>query len=86
MRSTEGSIYLRQWVKCWRSLDPELGSHNMDELNRRLQLCYGKLGLQEIDIDDHVDNLPEFISCLPHKLKFPIHPALKAKIAFYSPF
>ena len=86
MRYSGGSIYLRQWVKCWRSLDPNLESHDMDELNRRLQLCFGKLGLQEIGIDVHVENLPEYISCLSHKLKFPIHTALKEKIAFYSPF
>ena len=59
--------------------------HDMDELNRRLQKCFGKLGLQEIGVDMYVDNLPELISCLPHKLKFPIHTALKEKIAFYSP-
>ena len=57
----------------------------MNELHRRILQCYGSLGLQDIDEDVYVDNLPEVIDCLPHKLKFPIHASLKQKIAFYSP-
>lgn len=85
MRYLGGSIYLRKWVKCWKSLDSKIEGHDMTELDRRLQLCYQRLDLQDIGDDDYVDNLPEMISCLPYKLKFPIHAALKDNLEFYSP-
>ena len=58
----------------------------MSELHRRLLVCYEKLGLQEIDDDVYVDNLPEYLPCLKHVLKFPIHAALKENISFYNPY
>ena len=57
----------------------------MSELHRRILECYERLGVQEIDGDDYVDNLPEYLPNLKHALKFPIHAALK-KISFYNPY
>ena len=64
----------------------------MSELHRRLLACYERLGLQEIDDDVYVDNLPEYLSGLKHVLKFPIHAVLKKQIrenknlSFYNPY
>ena len=58
----------------------------MSELHRRILECYERLGVQEIDGDDYVDNLPEYLPNLKHALKFPIHAALKKKISFYNPY
>ena len=58
----------------------------MSELHRRILHCYDRLGLQEIDDDVYVDNLPEYLPNLKYALKFPIHAALKKKISFYNPY
>ena len=54
----------------------------MSMLHQRLLDYYEKLGLQEIDEDDYVDNLPEYITNLKYNLKFPIHADLRKNISF----
>ena len=56
----------------------------MSKLHQRLIECYEQLGLQEIDDDEYVDNLPEYITNLKYLLKFPIHAALKKNISFQN--
>ena len=84
IRDSNGSIYLRKWIQCWKSLDSRKEDHDMSKLHQRLLECYEDLGLQEIDEDDYVDNLPEYIPNLKHFLKFPIHPALRKNICFLN--
>ena len=83
VRDEHGSIYLRKWIECWKSLHPSLEDHDMSKLHQRLLECYDRLGVQEVD-DDYIDNLPEYLPNLKYSLKFPIHAALKEKLDFYK--